>query len=655
VGTLNEPTGDAVPWLGGISGQFLPPLIESDDPLICVIAGPGSGKTTGIKRRVQRLVQGKGVQADRIFVGTFTRAIAGELQAALGEEIRVSTLHALARRLLQENPAALGSRKLRFLLGFEEDAMLYDVGVALPGTGNQVERRRLLNRTQSAQSERTALPDAKFAGQVEEWLIRHGGMLIGEVVPLAAQALEAHDIPTGQFDEVIIDEYQDLTALEQHMVEHVWSRRGSLIVLGDDDQSIYSFRFNHPEGLSDFIQRWASRGEEVVVLPLPENRRCGSSIVDLANVMMAEAGSPKDPMLAVSSQRGVATAVHWNTIEDEIEGLASYIRSRADVRYLVLVPRRFIGRRLRDRIGADARTAFHQQAVERGLVQERFTAASLMANEGDRIALRAWFGFKGNEPVHASQRNAAAVASFAALPGSALEVANAIAEGTVAVSGSGRGNVIRRAERLMQLRRDVPDDLRERIEYLFDPSLVDQAPEDDEEKRSWIVEDLQALREAALGFVDTGDEDLKTILDKLRYRIATRAPLSDEDHAEAEPRVLIMTLHSAKGLEGEAIILAGLADQIVPGPEVEDPVAEQKHRAEQRRLLYVSLTRARTELILSWARSVGFQDAMQNQIRRDTVFTDDAGERRVGLSRSKLLPANLGAPRPGPQWLRAVD
>lgn len=81
------------------------------------------------------LVEGDGVDPRRIFVGTFTRAIARDLQAGLAEQLRVSTLHSRALRLLRENPAALGGRKLRFLLKFEEDAMLYDIGEQMPEAG----------------------------------------------------------------------------------------------------------------------------------------------------------------------------------------------------------------------------------------------------------------------------------------------------------------------------------------------------------------------------------------------------------------------------------------------------------------------------------------------------------------------------------------
>src|SRR5262249_35040196 len=148
-----------------------------------------------------------------------------------------------------------------------------------------------------------------------------------------------------------------------------------------------------------------------------------------------------------------------------------------------------------------------------------------------------------------------------------------------------------------------------------------------------------------------GDAHLAPLIAKLRYRIATRVPLS----AEPEARVKIMTLHSAKGLEGDAIIVAGLADQIVPGPPTDDPAETAAHRAEQRRLIYVSVTRARGELVVSWPRSVAFSDARANGLRIDggSIHTEH-GQRRVRLSRSTLLPDDLPAGRAGSGWLRAL-
>ena len=78
-------------WLDGIDGEAVPMLIMSEACLIRVVAGPGSGKTTGLKRRVQRLIQRDGVQADKIFVGTFTRTVTRELAKELGLSSAIST------------------------------------------------------------------------------------------------------------------------------------------------------------------------------------------------------------------------------------------------------------------------------------------------------------------------------------------------------------------------------------------------------------------------------------------------------------------------------------------------------------------------------------------------------------------------------------
>ena len=217
-------------WLEGIDGESLPKLILSDAPVIRVVAGPGSGKTLGLRRRVQRLIELNEVDPSRIFVGTFTRAITTELARSLDqhvvEGISVRTLHSLAYQLLHSNPAALLGRSLRLMLNFETRPMLYDVGNALPEPSNDSQRRSLLRQLQANYAHKRDQTEAAFAGELERWLIEHRGILIDEIVPLATRGLESSDIGSGQFDHVLIDEYQDLTASEQALVEQIWSHAG---------------------------------------------------------------------------------------------------------------------------------------------------------------------------------------------------------------------------------------------------------------------------------------------------------------------------------------------------------------------------------------------------------------------------------------------
>src|SRR5205807_3400712 len=125
-----------------------------------------------------------------------------------------------------------------------------------------------------------------------------------------------------------------------------------------------------------------------------------------------------------------------------------------------------------------------------------------------------------------------------------IDIARGIRDDEIAVTGGGQGNVRRRAVRFLEELGAMPATLEEQIRYLFDPELTEDVPDASEEKKQWIRRDLEELRDASLAIVEEeGDAALATLIGKLRYRIATRAPLSSEPPA----RVKIMTLHSAKG------------------------------------------------------------------------------------------------------------
>ncbi len=633
-------TNPSPPWLEGIEGPAARELIESDAPIIRVIAGPGSGKTTCLKRRLQRLVQQKQVSPERIFAGTFTRAIAQELRDALGNEVRVSTLHSLAYELLREHPAACQGMRLRFLLRYEEDGLLYDIEDVASSIGNIHKRRDALRQLQASRAQREEYSNAQFDGAVRRWLQRHRAMLIGEVVHLCVVGLESHDIAPAMFDHVVIDEYQDLTAAEQELVRLIWSRNGSLTVLGDNDQSIYGFRFNHPEGIADFHLDWPECND----LSFTANRRSSEQILRVANLMMAEAGSAKPPMTSTRGPVGTLQPVQWESLDAEVEGLAAHIRARAEESFLVLVPRRFIGYRLADAIGPDARTAFAEQVLDHPVAQEAFATVSLLADANDFVAARAYLGLHGAKGEQAPRRNAGAYSTVPpGIGGHAL--VRGIASGDIAVSGAGQSHLKERARRAVELieRALSPEEV---VDEFFDDSLA--AAEPDEEKRRWLAQDLLELRVAAHELLALQENaSLSAVVAALRYRIATRAPLRTSE--TEEPRVRIMTLHAAKGLEADNVVIAGAADQFMPGDDQNNPSVV----AEQRRLLYVAVTRARDSLIISWPRRIRLADILSNGGRRDQIITE-SGVRWVIASRSRLLPQGLSGVISGQQLLAST-
>ena len=633
---IELPQGNPAPWLEGIEGCAAHKLIESNDTVTRVVAGPGSGKTTCLKRRIQRLVQKEEVDPQKIFVGTFTRAIAKELRDALGTEVQVSTLHSLAFELLRKHPAACQGMHLRFLLKHEEDTLLYDIENAAAQIGDLHKRREALRLLQASRAQRTVYGNAAFAGAIRTWLQRHRGMLIGEVVYLCVTGLESADIAPSMFDHVVIDEYQDLTVAEQELVSLIWSGTGTLTVLGDDDQSIYGFRFNHPKGITDFRVHWP----ECTDLTFLDNRRCGEEILETANLMMAEAGATKPPMNSKSGRDGKLTAVQWNTLDEEIIGLTKYINACSDQSFLVLVPRRFIGYRLAEAVGGDANTMFAEEVLEHPIAQESFIALGLVADPEDFVSARAWLGLHGAKKEPGQRRNADAYATLPTDTGG-QEMIRRLASEELEVLGQGQANLRMRAKKAVEIiDRDMNEE--ETIEFLFNDALAEEEPDD--EKRRWLTEDLRQLRNAAKEILERQDSpNLARVVEILRYRIATRSPLSSTD-AE-EPRVRIMTLHSAKGLEADNVVITGVADQFVPGDE---PDAERL--AEQKRLLYVAITRAKDSLIISWPRRVPLGDLMKNMGHLDDVITQK-GVKWAITSRSSLLPQGLAGVISGDQFL----
>ena len=638
--TIPQSTDYVPPWLDGIEGSAARELIETDSPVVRVISGPGSGKTTCLKRRLQRLIEQQHVSPETIFAGTFTRAIAQELRDALGGDVRVSTLHSLAYELLRKYPTACQGMRLRFLLRYEEDALLYDIVDAASDIGNIHKRRDALRLLQASRAQRQEYSNARFDGAVRGWLQRHQAMLIGEVVHLCVVGLESHDIIPEMFDHVVIDEYQDLTAAEQELVRLIWSGNGSLTVLGDNDQSIYGFRFNHPEGIADFHLAWPECSD----LTFTANRRSSENILQVANLMMAEAGSTKPPMTSKRGQMGTLRAVQWETLDAEIEGLTAHISARAEESFLVLVPRRFIGYRLADAIGPDARTAFAEQVLDHQVAQEAFATVSLLADANDFVAARAYLGFRGTKGEQAPGRNAGAYSTIPAGIGG-HDLVRGIASGDIPVSGPGQSHVRERARRAVELiqRSLSPEEV---VDEFFDETLA--AAEPDEEKRRWLAQDLLELRAAAHELLALQDvASLSIVAATMRYRIATRAPLRASE--TEEPRVKIMTLHSAKGLEADNVVIAGAADQFMPGEDQSNTSVV----AEQRRLLYVAVTRARDSLIISWPRRIQVTDVLRNRGRRDQIITQ-SGVRWAIASRSRLLPQGLSGVTSGKQLLAST-
>lgn len=625
--------GASFSWDDGLTGPARN-IAELDHSPIRVLAGPGTGKTFALMRRVARLLQ-DGAAANRILVCTFTRTAARDLEvelATLGVDgalvVRAGTLHAFCFGLLglEEVLEATG-RVPRPLLTFEERFLLEDLdGV---GFGTIHERRRRLQAFNAAwarlQSETPGWPvdpvDRVFERVLSRWLRFHEAMLIGELVPESLRYLRENPASPQRtlFRHVLVDEYQDLNRAEQVLLDML-AELGHLIVIGDEDQSIYSFKHAHPDGISSFDSTHPETHDE----ELDECRRCPHRVVELAGALIAnnQMRSPRVLVPRSENTEGEVLVLQWGSMVEEAHGIAEIIRHRVQEeevepgRILVLAPRRQFGYAVRDALnslGVYAHSFFHEQALDESDAQEAFTLLTLLANPEDRVALRCWCGFGSPSLRHnAWTRLRTYCEKVGDSPWGVLE--------RLGSEDLPIPYVAPLVGRFQELQRRLSE-----LEPLRGQALVDAVfPGQDE----WTGP-VRSLATAIEGDTFNAEE----LRESLRVSITQPELPTDVDY------VRVMSLHKSKGLTADLVAVVGCIEGLVPMLKEGTPEEMDASLEEQRRLFYVAVTRTTQVLILSsvsqlprnLAHRMGAQIRGWNPIQSKTVasrFLNELGPAR---------------------------
>jgi ATP-dependent DNA helicase UvrD/PcrA len=378
-----------------------------------VIAGPGTGKSFALKRRVARLLE-EGAEPKRILPVTFTNVAAEDLQPEMlrigvpgCENIRGSTLHSLCMRILNlESVLQAVGRTPRPLNKFEIEPLLYDLSVKF---GNKRERSRRIRAYEAAwarlQHERPGNAhdemDAAFEAALVKWLTFHEGMLIGEIIPHVYRYLKDNPAAPERklYDYVLVDEYQDLNKAEQGVIDLLCGS-ANLCIVGDDDQSLYIFKFAHPAGIREF----PSTHEVTTDHQILECRRCPTRVVEMANSLIAHNRDRVPRQLSPMPQNGLGDIAirQYQRLEDEAVAIANLItdlinnQGYAPQDILVLAQRRSVGNPIHRALtgrNIPSKSYYQEGALENQTAQERRAILKLVVNPQDRIALRWLLGF----------------------------------------------------------------------------------------------------------------------------------------------------------------------------------------------------------------------------------------------------------------------
>jgi DNA helicase-2/ATP-dependent DNA helicase PcrA len=509
------------------------------------------------------------------------------------------------------------------LLPHEVDAMIYDVLQEHPEVAalykNFYEAEQALRDHEAGHVEHLPL----WQG-ARKWLLRHKAHLVSDLPRLLLERLKGGDFPDQGYGCVIVDEFQDLTPGEQELMLRLRVPGGQLVALGDPRQSIYTFRGNDRQGLAK-LEALVGDGAVVTDVSITECQRCPQPIVVAANQLMALSGV--EEMVPVSEATANIHVVTWKTPEAEAEGMAAAIveniQNYPDERHLAMVTRRDFGYWLRDRIAALDPTlrvelGFSEGLLESWAAREAFLLFCLLIDP-DPPTWRAWLGYKNSstgKDFSAPRRSAAAYLQL--LTGSSDAITDATVESLAAEPrdkprGAGGAAMWDRASRFLGLRTQLDmhdEDAVGFVSGVFDPNHW-IGGDYDTEKVDGATLDLQLLREKTLALLTQEKErkpedhpvlHLRRVAERLRHQIATNEPLVTGEPSQLQ----VATLWGAKGVTAEHVYLLGVCQEALPGERrAEYPGTDAAYVDEQRRLFYVSITRAKQTLIISRALRVG--------------------------------------------------
>ncbi len=608
--------------LEGLNPQQREAVTVGSGPVL-VLAGPGSGKTRVLTHRVAYLISEMNVYANHILSVTFTNKAAGEMRARIEKILggrldgfQIGTFHSVCARLLRIE-AGLG------VLPYSRDFVIYDtedqlsvmkaVLVDLNIDVKKFNPGRVLNAISAAKNELiepgTLVANDYFGeiarrayGVYQKRLVESNAMDFDDLLMQTALLLKNNENVRQQYQErfrhILVDEFQDTNQAQYQLVQMLGEPQRNVFVVGDEDQGIYAFRGADYRNVMQFRRDYP----EAKVILLEQNYRSTQMVLDAARAVIDKNQHRTPKALFTERSGGVKLTLHEAYSErEEGDFIVEMIRKRMKKEQY-----HFSDFAVMYRTNAQSRVledAFVKEGIpykliggvgfyKRREIRDLLAYLRLVNNFNDDTAFTRIVNVPGRGIGDKSlqtfrnwlyQRNQ-----------SVEEGLEALAEGEVVpITGKAAKSFVEFARMMIDLREiagqgnllDLFDEIIARTSYTFYLNEISETTDQLNERRENIAELRGRVAE---------NHDLS-----LSDFISDLALVSDTDTLDRNSdAVTLLTLHSAKGLEYPVVFLPGLEDGILPHTRSYD---SPESMAEERRLLYVGITRAEDELYLSYA------------------------------------------------------
>ena len=607
---------------------------------VLILAGAGSGKTSVLTRRIAYLIENAGVNPWNIMAITFTNKAAGEMRQRVddivgygSESIWVATFHSTCVRILRRHIDRLGyDTSFTIYDTDDQKSVMKEVCKKLDIDTKQLKEKTILGAISSAKDnlvspldyEMSAMGDfnkRKIANAYKEYqlLLKKNNALdfddiIVKTVELFKACPEVLENYQNRFLYIMVDEYQDTNTAQFELIRLLAQRNRNLCVVGDDDQSIYKFRGANIRNILDFEKVYPN----AEVIKLEQNYRSTQNILDAANSVIHNNIGRKDK--ALWTDRGSGNRIHFRPFDnayDEAEYIASDIKSKkyqgiSDYGQCAVLYRTNAQSRLLEESfiseGIPYDVVGGVNFYARKEIKDLLAYLKTIDNGKDDLAVKRIINVP-RRGIGAASVNK--VQDFADHMGiSFFEAMQRIDE----ITSIGKaGEKLRNFALMIMMFRtkmqhgtleDLITDVIETTQYTKE---LEESDDDDAEDR---LQNIDELISKVVSFEQEREElGEEASLSAFLEEVALVADIDGVD--KDDNKVLLMTLHSAKGLEFSQVYLAGMEDGVFPSymTITSDDPAEIE---EERRLAYVGITRARDDLTITYAK--------QRMLRGETQY-----------------------------------
>lgn len=603
---------------------------------VLVLAGAGSGKTRALTHRIAYLMEEESVEPYHIMAITFTNKAAGEMRERVNqligfgaEQVWVSTFHSTCVRILRRYIDRIGyDNNFTIYDTDDQKGIIKEVCKKLSIDTKMLKERTILSAISSAKDELVSPMEyemqnrgdfngsriAKAYLEYQATLRKNNALdfddLIVKTVELFKSNAEVLNSYQERFRYIMVDEYQDTNTAQFELIRLLAAKYRNLCVVGDDDQSIYKFRGANIRNILDFEKVYP----EASVIKLEQNYRSTQVVLDAANALIKNNSGRKDKALWTEKKEGSQIHFHqFDTAYDEADYISEDIRKkqseeRADYgECAVLYRTNAQARMLEERFimkGIPYQVVGGVNFYARKEIKDILAYLKTIDNGRDDVAVK--------RIINVPKRGIGAttilrVQEYADARG--ISFYDALREADQIMTIGKSASKLKPFVTMMQAFRsklefyqlkDLVNDILETTGYVRELEASDA--EDAEDR----IENIDELISKVAAYDETHEvANLSEFLEEV-------ALVADIDQVDGDNnKVLLMTLHSAKGLEFSHVYLAGLEDGIFPSYMTimsDDPMEVE----EERRLAYVGITRAKDDLTITCAR--------QRMIRGETQY-----------------------------------